>query len=68
MAGEPFRIDSSQQMVMHARADGSECVVWKPDTVCPCGEYQVRWLPVRAPVPYWTMQAWICGDDVAAAP
>jgi hypothetical protein len=65
MATEPFQIDSCQQMVMHERDDGSECVVWKPNTVCPCGAYQVRWLPVHEPVKHWTMEEWMRGEDVS---
>jgi hypothetical protein len=64
MASEPFRMDSYEQMAIHLLADGSECVVCKPHMTCPCGEYQVHWLPVREPVKPMTMDAWMRGEDV----
>jgi hypothetical protein len=68
MAPEPFHVDSYQQMVIHLNPDGSECRVRKPDTVCPCGAYRVRWMPVRELVKHWTMQEWMRGEDVSHEP
>jgi hypothetical protein len=51
-------LDSVQQEVIHLRPDGSECRVRKPHTVCPCGAYHIRWVPVRAPSPLHTWETW----------
>jgi hypothetical protein len=64
MATEPFQIDSYQQMVIHLKDDDSKCQVRKPEMICPCGAYQVRWLPVREPGPRMTMEAWLRGEDI----
>jgi hypothetical protein len=68
MKGLPFHLNSCQQMVIHDRPDGSECCVKKPQTLCPCGEYQVTWLHIPEPKHHWTMQEWIRGEDVSPEP